>query len=84
LVNNDHLGDLGISDKIKQGRIINIYKKNVDNYERNTIEGHMIHSTILVIKESTPIKISAHDSQPSTNNSGQKLAYFEKIFVSNL
>jgi hypothetical protein len=78
------LGDLGIGDKIKQGRIINIYKKSVDNYERNTIVGHMIHSNILVIKESTPIKISTHDSQPSTNNSGQKLAHSEKIFVSNL
>jgi hypothetical protein len=36
MVNNGHLGDLKIGDKVKQGRIINIYKKSVENYKRNT------------------------------------------------
>jgi hypothetical protein len=61
MVNNDHLGDLGTGDKIKQGRIINIYKKSVENYKWNTMVGDMIHSNMLILKESTLIEISKHD-----------------------
>jgi len=47
MINNDHVGDLGPGDKIKEGLVINIYKKSVENYTRNTIVGHMIHSNML-------------------------------------
>ena len=61
MVNNDHLGDLGTGDKIKEGRIINIYKKSLENYKRNTMVGHMINSNMLILKEHTLIEISKHD-----------------------
>ena len=45
----------------KKGRIINIYKKLVENYKRNTMVGHTIHSNTLIIKEPTLTEISKQD-----------------------